>query len=136
MIPYAVLIVASFMLSAPLTLAIRTAARRLGAVDGPDGFRKVQKSVVPRLGGIGIYVAFFGAMSAGALWRCPELLETPTDRDRLLMLFAGATAVVMIGAWDDLARLRARWKLALLTLVAVAMYAGGYRIRGISNPLG
>jgi len=119
-----------------LTALVRWLGRRLRILDLPDGFRKVQKQPVPRIGGLAIFLAFFVALLGGlAVYRSrvPALIPEAGD---LVAMFLGAAAVLVIGLWDDVSGLRARRKLLLLSVVAVGMYAAGFRIGVVSSPLG
>jgi UDP-GlcNAc:undecaprenyl-phosphate GlcNAc-1-phosphate transferase len=122
-----------------VTPAVRWTARRLNVMDRPDGFRKIQKRPVPRLGGLAIYVAFFFALFVAI----PQARDAIHARAMISIgggdvwtLLLGATAVLLIGACDDVRGLRARWKLLGLTGVSVAMFAAGYRIEAVGNPFG
>ena len=134
--PYAVIFVLSVSTGFALTLLVRWAARKLGIVDAPDDFRKLQKRPIPRMGGVGIFVAFFASLfCATYLCRNADLRGFFQGAD-FLTLLGGAAAVVVVGLWDDIRGVRARWKFLALTLVAAAMYVAGYRIGAVSNPFG
>jgi len=106
-------------------------------MDHPDGFRKLQKRPVPRLGGLAVYAAFFCALSAGALVPCKHGRPAiDLAGSEVWALFLGGTASVLLGAWDDVRGLRARWKLLALAGISCAMYAAGYRIDAVSTPFG
>ena len=51
-----------------LTPAVIAFARQTGALDKPDA-RKVHVRPIPRIGGIGIYAAFYGVDSRAAYFR-------------------------------------------------------------------
>lgn len=119
-----------------LTIAVRWAARRLGVVDRPDGFRKVHGRNVPLLGGVAILGAFTISLFACSWLTGDKVVRGCLGSPDFLWLLCGAAAVVATGAWDDARGLRARWKLLFCSLVALGMYIAGYRIEGISNPLG
>jgi len=119
-----------------LSLVARRLAPKLGAMDGPDGFRKLQDRPVPRAGGVAVFLAFFASLVLGAfVCRWQELADCLRSLD-FLSLLGGAAAVLFVGLWDDIRGLRARWKLLGLALVAAAMYGAGYRIGAVSNPFG
>ena len=133
---YATMLVLSAGTSLALTRVVRWAARRLGVVDKPDGFRKLQERPIPRLGGVAIYGAFFASLLCGAwLSRRADLWALLASSD-FLAIFVGATAVLLVGLRDDVRRLRPRTKFLALTLVAAGMCVAGYRVEAVSNPLG
>ncbi len=136
MTPYGPIFVLAVATGFAFTLLVRWGARRLGVVDAPDGFRKVHARAIPLLGGVAIFAAFFLSLLV-----CHRLTHDPLLGACLVgadfwALLGGATIVLLAGVWDDVWGLRARWKLLILGLVSVAMYASGYRIGGLSNPFG
>lgn len=129
-----------FGLSLAFGLAATPLARwlghRCGILDHPDGYRKVHKKPIPRSGGVAVYLAFFGSLAA-AVWLSPaQELHSCLGADDFRWLLLGATAIFLIGLWDDARGLNARKKLVLLTLVAGGLYAAGFRIGAITNPFG
>lgn len=97
----------AFALSAALSLLltplVRRLAVRLGALDRPDGSRKLQSAPVPYLGGL----ALFGALVAGAIGAaCLTTGGTLTAA-----LIAGSALICLVGWCDDRFGLRVRWKL-------------------------
>ena len=114
----------SLPMSAALTPLVRWAAGKLGVVDHPDGFRKLQEGPVPRTGGVAIYVAFCVSLLVGSyLWNAERVARYPRGTE-LLVLVGCATAVLVVGLWDDIRGLSARRKFLLLAIVALVMYAG------------
>ncbi len=115
---------------------VRRLARDRGAVDRPDGFRKLHARPVPLLGGVAVYLAFFMALPAGCLLAGQALADSCLTEAEFWWVFGGATAVLLTGMVDDVWGLRARWKFLLLGLISAAMYGGGFRIGGVSTPFG
>ena len=136
MLPYGFVFVIAVTIGFAATLVVRAVARRAGVVDRADGFRKTQKDAIPLLGGVAVFVAFWGSMLAcrGVSWRS-GLAIFLGNGDTWFML-GGAAAVLLLGLIDDVWGLRARWKLLGTFLVSLAMYAWGYRIGAIGNPFG
>ena len=137
---YGPLLLIALGLSFVMTLAVRGVARRLGVVDHPDDYRKVQERPIPRLGGIAIFVSYFGALLIVAgLYRSGDLgglFWSSPGGVRYFWVGSGGVAVLAIGVWDDVRGLRARWKFLLLAGVSVLMFSVGFRVEGISNPFG
>src|SRR5258708_37540875 len=77
-----------------LTPAVGGMARLLGVVDAPGG-RRVNRSPVPRLGGIALFLGIF----------VPALAFLPFSRDTRGLLL-GAAIAVTVGAIDDFRGLR------------------------------
>src|SRR5437868_14819971 len=83
-----------------LTPAVGGMARMLGAVDAPGG-RRLNRSPVPRLGGLALFLGVF----------VPALAFLPLGREARGLLL-GAAVAVTVGAVDDFRGLRCVGKLA------------------------
>ena len=111
-----------------ITPLIRNYAGKKGWVDNPDGRRKIHKTPIPRVGGVGIYAAVVIAL-------LPVFL-LPTDvakylRENLVTFayvigFSGL--IMLIGLRDDLKDTSPWKKLAAQSLVAVLCWCAGFRI--------
>ena len=124
---FLVALVAAFAVTpGVIWLAVRT-----GALDAPDT-RKVHTQPVPRIGGLGIYIAFMAAMGAYLL-----TAEVPQEVGQgLTGLLLGGSLIVALGLADDYFNLPAKAKLlGQIGCAAVAM-AYGVRIDFISDPFG
>ena len=64
-------------------------AFRIGALDKPDG-RKVHKGIMPRLGGLAIYLGFVVAV----------LCSMHLSKD-VMALLLGGTVILIVGIIDD-----------------------------------
>src|SRR5437879_5341223 len=89
-----------------LTPAVGGMARMLGAVDAPGG-RRLNRSPVPRLGGLALFLGIF----------VPSLAFLPLGRETRGLLL-GAAIAVTVGAIDDFRGLRWFEKLAGQLLAA------------------
>ena len=74
-------------------------AFRIGALDKPDG-RKVHKGIMPRLGGLAIYLGFVVAV----------LCSMHLSKD-VMALLLGGTVILIVGIIDDVYQLPAKVKL-------------------------
>ncbi|HEX7446629.1 MAG TPA: MraY family glycosyltransferase [Pirellulales bacterium] len=90
-------------ISLVLTPLVRRLAYRCGALDHPDGMRKLQATPVPHLGGLAIFVAL--AAGAVVVW------QTQPQSSLAPGLLASAACMCLIGWYDDRFALRVRWKL-------------------------
>jgi hypothetical protein len=88
---------------------------------------------VPRLGGLGIAVAFY--FTVGLLWllgstvaRATISPETPVG-----LILLGGVPILLLGIIDDLHGLRALPKLLVQTVVGVALWWSGLRVLGASS---
>ena len=117
------------LVAALLVPLVRRAAVRWGAIDVPDE-RRVLVRPTPRLGGVAIFLGFLLVMAGGAATGHIALGQAPP---RVPAFLIGA----LLGAVDDVRRLRPHVKLAVEIIAAlVVVYGGGCRVASISVPGG
>ena len=107
-----------------LTPYIKKLAFKIGAVDRPDN-RKVHKKIMPRLGGLAIYIAF--------MIGCVASMEITWDIFGILL---GGTLIVALGVADDVYQLPAKVKLLGQIAAACVLVIFDIRIEWVNNPLG
>lgn len=107
-----------------LTPYIKKLAFKIGAVDRPDN-RKVHKKIMPRLGGLAIYIAF--------MIGCVASMEITWDIFGILL---GGTLIVALGMADDVYQLPAKVKLLGQIVAACVLVIFDIRIEWVNNPLG
>jgi len=106
-----------------LTPLVKRLAFRIGAVDAPN-YRKVHSRIMPRLGGLAIYLAFL----IGLLILRPESQYT-------LAIVLGATVIVITGVLDDMYEISAKAKmLGQLLAAIIIVFFGGIQIEFINLP--
>jgi UDP-GlcNAc:undecaprenyl-phosphate/decaprenyl-phosphate GlcNAc-1-phosphate transferase len=113
------------------TYYVRGRARRAGLFDRNDS-RKVHGRDIPRVGGVGIVlaVAFTGLVTLMVLG--PR--EMTANTRGLLVVFAGGLAIHLVGLYDDMRQLHARWKFLAQIVIAVLVFAAGVRMTTLSLP--
>lgn len=120
-------ILAAFLLALALGLILTPLAgwfgRAVGAVDRPGG-RRVHDGVIPRTGGLAIFVAVGFTLTIAWIWGMDVSRLIVPDRS-LPGLLTGAVIALGLGLYDDLFRLNAWKKLPVQVLAASAAYAGG-----------
>ncbi len=117
-----------------MPLVIRL-AHRVGAVDRP-GERRIHSGSIPRLGGIGIFVAFLAGLGASTLIAGRGgTIGGPADYNWPGVAL-GMTVIFLAGVYDDLRGLRPSIKLAFQTAAAAIAVLSGFRIDVISSPFG
>ncbi|MBX7220154.1 MAG: undecaprenyl/decaprenyl-phosphate alpha-N-acetylglucosaminyl 1-phosphate transferase [Blastocatellia bacterium] len=123
-------LVASFI----LTPVIRNYAMRRGMVDDSTEHRKIHVGSIPRLGGIGIFLAFFGSLAMLGLIESQVAHNFRDEFPDLLRLFVPCLAMFVLGLTDDLYRLNASVKFVAQILVAICFYFFTAKIGVIANP--
>lgn len=128
----AVSCLAAVVVSALLTQLIRCVAPHIGLMDRPDGKRKLHEKPKPLGGGLAIFVAMCAVLGGNLLLPNPWGLRVQQDWHDLVILFAAASWLVVVGLVDDLVRLRGRYKLMGQTIAAAILVAGGYSFSRVS----
>lgn len=115
-------IVIALGLALLVTPAVKKFAIKLGALDRPDQ-RKVHKRVMPRLGGLAIYLSFVAAV-----------LLTMDITMQVCGILVGGTMIVILGFVDDTRGLSPRFKLAGQIAAAAAVIPFGLEVNSLTNP--
>jgi len=110
-----------------ITPIIRKIAIRFKIFASPNG-RTIHRKLVPKLGGVGIFVAFISGMLVYAFL-------TQNFQQQFWGLLASGAVVLFIGFFDDLYDLGCYRKLIGQTLAALIAVQFGFVIRAISLPL-
>ncbi|MGE5676545.1 MAG: MraY family glycosyltransferase [Pseudomonadota bacterium] len=108
-------------LTTPLMIRL---AKLVGAIDVPRDERRVHKVPTPRLGGLAIYLGFIAG-----------LLYYTEINSRMLGVLIGATMIVVLGFFDDIKPLSAKFKLMVQIVAASVAIYSGVRISYVTNPL-
>ena len=123
----------ALLIAAILTPLVRRWALGIGAVSNPGG-RHVNARIVPRLGGIAILTAFVGALSLLMMMRTGAAQAMLVDSRASLAILSGSVVMGLLGFFDDLKGVRARYKLLIQIGVAASAYFLGLRIEQIYIP--
>lgn len=111
-------------ITAVLARVIIKISHRRGWLDYPDS-RKHHPRPTPQLGGVTIFVTFWGlVLTILTLWPGHLTLFAPDA----LVIFCGALVIFLLGLWDDFHPLRARSKLAVQVLVGFWLWYFGLSI--------
>ena len=105
------------------TPVVRSLAFKIGAVDVPRDSRRMHDHPIPRMGGLAI---FFGFILSALLY----VEMTPQFRGMLL----GGVIIVVLGIFDDIYALGAKFKLVIQIIAALVAVLSGNVIEIISNP--
>ena len=121
---YILAFIIALLASWVLTPYVKKLAFRIGALDKPDG-RKVHHGIMPRLGGLAIYLAFVIAV----------LATMHMTRD-IFALLLGGTVIVIVGILDDKYQLPAKVKLLGQIAAAFVLVLFDIKIEWLNNPWG
>ena len=105
------------------TPVVKNLAFKVGAVDVPKDNRRMHDHPIPRMGGLAI---FFGFILSVLLY----VQMTPQFRGMLL----GGVIIVVLGIFDDIYALGAKFKLVIQIVAALVAVLSGNVIEIISNP--
>jgi UDP-GlcNAc:undecaprenyl-phosphate GlcNAc-1-phosphate transferase len=130
---FALFLIALFA-SLIITPLIRRLCERFQLLDVPIDGRRIHKTAIPRLGGIGIYLAIVLALST-----LPLISNLLTQSLRayswdLFIVLVPATLVLLLGVYDDLRGANAVVKFLFLGLIAALFYGMGGRIETFPIP--
>jgi UDP-GlcNAc:undecaprenyl-phosphate/decaprenyl-phosphate GlcNAc-1-phosphate transferase len=117
---FAITLVSSLL----ITPIVKKFAIKIGAVDKPNQ-RKVHKNIMPRLGGLAIFLSFIIGV----------LITNPTDTYHLPIII-GSLIIIVTGFFDDILELSPKLKLLGQLLAAVIVVFGGLEVEFINNPFG
>jgi len=112
----------SLLAALALTPLVRRLAFRVGAVDQPNE-RKVHARIMPRLGGLAIYLAFLVVV-----------LATQSISQSLRGLLLGGTVVVILGVLDDIIEISPKIKLLGQLVAGGILIYHGVEVNQIANP--
>lgn len=125
---------AALMITLLLTPWVKKLALRIGAVDMPN-HRKVHTVMMPRLGGLAIFLAF-AAVTLAVLPFLPQAFFDKYD-DLFFSLLVGGTVIVLTGILDDKYELSARVKLlGQIAAASVVVFGFGIRVDLLNLPFG
>jgi UDP-GlcNAc:undecaprenyl-phosphate GlcNAc-1-phosphate transferase len=126
---YGIGFLVALLMALGLTPVVKRFAIRVGAVDAPNQ-RKVHTRIMPRLGGLAIYLAFVGAFSVAL-----PLMEGYKPHV-IWGLLIGGTIVTIVGALDDRFDLLPKWKLLGQIAAASVVVSFGLKVDFINMPFG
>ncbi|MFD0696810.1 MraY family glycosyltransferase [Paenibacillus sp. GCM10027628] len=126
---YAIGFIASCLMALLLTPLVKKFAFWVGAVDAPN-HRKVHTRIMPRLGGLAIFLAF-----VGAYFVISPALDV-VNSDAAFGLLIGGFVIVVTGALDDRFQLSPKWKLLGQLIAACIVVAFGLKIDLVNIPFG
>jgi UDP-GlcNAc:undecaprenyl-phosphate/decaprenyl-phosphate GlcNAc-1-phosphate transferase len=132
------LFVILFFISAVLTLLLtplsKLLALKVGAVDKPSE-RKIHKNIIPRFGGVPIFISFVMAYYIGIFFAERFGIHLlPKEINALHGVFLGSLIMVLIGVIDDMWGLSPLLKFAGQVIAACVAVYFGTQINYLSTP--
>ncbi|MEK5230787.1 MraY family glycosyltransferase [Lysinibacillus sp. FSL K6-0232] len=128
-------LIAAFVASILLTPLVKRLAFRIGAVDAPN-YRKVHARIMPRLGGLAIFLAFIIGVAISYPFLMDVLRNAKNDNDMyLLAIVMGACIIVVTGVVDDMREISAKAKmLGQFVAALIIVFVGGIQIDMVNLP--
>ncbi|CAM5334547.1 glycosyl transferase [Bacillus safensis FO-36b] [Bacillus safensis subsp. safensis] len=106
-----------------VTPIVKKFAIKIRAVDQPNK-RKVHDKVMPRMGGLAIFIGVAAGALAGGLFL----------HNKITAISVGAVLIVILGIFDDKYNLSARFKFLVQVLVACLIVSTGLKLDFFSVP--
>ena len=117
-------VITTFILSLIITPIVKKIAFKVGAIDKPNE-RKVHKKLMPRMGGMAIYISFL----IGVALFPPDMID-------VWPIILGATLIIALGIVDDVYTLSAKVKFLGQIFAALIPVLAGIQIEYITIPNG
>jgi len=111
------------------TILAKKIAPYVGAIDKPNDI-KIHNKPIPRLGGLAIYVAFL--ISIIFIYYFNNNLYFISN-NKIIGIFIGGTIVFITGLIDDIATIKASYKLLIQAIAASILFFYGIRINLFPN---
>ena len=125
---YLALFAGGTVLSAVLTRYVRNAARKSNWGCSPVRDRDVHTSLMPRVGGIGVYLSVLITITVALLISAALGTKPSFSRLQLLWILGCGTIVFILGLLDDLRSLNPYVKFSVQVLAGGLLYCGGLKI--------
>lgn len=132
----AVAFILSMLCGTLLTPLVRRLAHRFGALDHARSSRKIHGKPIPRLGGLGIVIAFYVPLTGLLLAHSEVGRMFVAERQHVIGLFVGGLSIAALGLYDDLRGANAWKKFVVQFAVAGLLFALGFRFDVLANPFG
>ncbi|VEF49630.1 glycosyl transferase family 4 [Bacillus freudenreichii] len=118
------MLILCFIASILITPLVKKFAIKYKVTDQPDN-RKVHKTLMPRLGGLAIYISFLIGL----------LIFRPED-PHMIYLVIGSLIIIATGMLDDIYDIAPKYKLMGQIAAAIVAISGGFDLEFINLPFG
>ncbi len=116
--------VCAFLCAYLFTFGVIAFCRKVGWLDRPAE-RRVHKIAVPRLGGVGMFLAF---VIASLLFYSPGVKSKPDEIISYWLFLVAALLIVLVHVYDDVKGLKPLPKLLAQTIAVVIMLGPGWTV--------
>lgn len=125
---YLFVFLCSALLSFLLTRVVRNLANSRGWVSLPPSSRHIHNGLIPRLGGVAIFIAF--TIVAGFLIVVPRVLGVGASLSArtIACILGSATLVFLLGLYDDFRPLRPQVKFAVQAVAGALLFFAGFGV--------
>ncbi|EQB38105.1 MULTISPECIES: glycosyltransferase family 4 protein [Virgibacillus] len=125
MLEIALLACLTLLFSLIITPIIIKFSKKLNATDKPN-VRKVHKAPIPTLGGLAIFISFLLGL----------LILQPTSTYHFAIII-GAFLIIVLGFFDDITDLSAKFKFIIqIGIACIVVFGGGLHIEFVNLPFG
>ncbi len=126
----------ALLLSLGMTPVVRKLAIAAGIVDQPGEYRRIHDKAIPRLGGIAIFIAFWGGIGLLVMID-PHAASGMIKQSRhIIGLFAGSIVIIAVGIWDDVRGVKPVVKLLAQAMAGLIVFYAGFQIQSLHTPFG
>jgi UDP-GlcNAc:undecaprenyl-phosphate/decaprenyl-phosphate GlcNAc-1-phosphate transferase len=135
--PHIYVFYAAFIVSFLFTPVMRLVAVNYGIVDAPDSVRKFHKAPVAYLGGVAVFMGWVAGLALSQLHLVPPDAMAPHLRVKLSIVL-GATAIIILGLWDDIRHIRPRYKIMgqiAAALILLTQGVGAHSLDPVISPI-
>ena len=132
-------VVISAILSLIFTPLVMRLAVLVGAVDKPDP-RKIHSHVMPRMGGVAVFVSFISTLILLRIFLPHERFDgilselgDPSHVEAWLLTAVSFMAIIVLGVCDDIWSLKPGQKFLVQMMAGALVYFAGFRIDSVTN---
>jgi len=118
--PHVYVFYVAFLMSFIFTPIMRIIANTYGIIDQPDNKRKMHTQPVAYLGGIAVFLGWLAGLAVSRFHDTENIRSFPNPHLLMSIVIAGI-AIVIMGFYDDVRRLKPRIKILCQVLAAVLL---------------
>ncbi len=128
--PYVYVFYAAYIVAFLLTPVLRGVAMHYNIIDQPDGVRKMHTVPVAYLGGLAVFLGWLTGLCMSQflpLHYIDDLMPPEMPRTVVINfgLVIGASAIILLGLWDDIIHMSPKVKLLGQVFAAICLLIGG-----------